>query len=209
MRYEWRKAEKELYLPHTSPVLVQIPKQRFFIIHGKGNPNGEDFAKRVEVLYSLAYAIRMMPKNGFMPPGYYDYTIYPLEAVWSLSEKGKTLKTLDKNEFLYTLMIRQPDFADNGTVLKAYEIAARKKPNELLNEVMFEEIEEGMAVQILHVGPYAEEPASFEKMHRFLEENDFQRRSKKHREIYLNDFRKTAPAKLKTVLRCQVEKTMP
>lgn len=209
MKHEWRKAEKELYLPQSSPVLVQIPKQRFFTIHGKGNPNGEEFAKRVEVLYSLAYAIRMMPKNGFIPPGYYDYTVYPLEAVWSLTDKGKKMDTLDKNEFLYTLMIRQPDFADNGTILKAYEIAGRKKPDELLNEVMFEEIEEGMAVQILHVGTYDEEPRSFEKIDRFLEENDYQRRNKKHREIYLNDFRKTAPAQLRTVLRCQIEKIMP
>lgn len=209
MKNEWRKVEKELYLPQTSPVLVQIPKQRFFIIQGKGNPNGEDFAKRMEVLYSLAYAIRELPKRGFIPPDSYDYTVYPLEAVWSLTEKGKTLKALDKNEFLYTLMIRQPDFTDNDTVLKAFEIVRRKNPNDLLNEVMFEEIEEGMAVQILHVGSYDEGLSSFEKMHRFLEENDFQRRNKKHREIYLNDFRKTSPDKLKTVLRCQIEKIMP
>lgn len=209
MKHEWRKAEKDYYLPPSSPVLLEVPKQRFFAIQGKGNPNEEDFARRIEVLYSLAYAIRMMPKNGFTPPGYREYTVYPLEAVWSLTEKGRKLAILDKNEFLYTLMIRQPDFVDNGTVLKAFEIANRKKPNELLNEVMFEELAEGLCVQILHEGPYDDEPASFEKIHRFLEENDLQRRSKKHREIYLNDFRKTAPAKLKTVLRCQVERIMP
>ncbi|RLQ91544.1 GyrI-like domain-containing protein [Planomicrobium sp. Y74] len=208
MKHEWRKAEKGLYMPQASPVLIHIPKQRFFVIHGKGNPNGEEFAKRVEVLYSLAYSIRMMPKNGFVPPGYYEYTVYPLEAVWSLTRKGRLLSALDKSEFLYKLMIRQPDFVDNGTILKAFEIASRKKPNDLLNEVTFEEIEEGMAVQILHVGSYDAEPASFEKIDWFLEENDLLRRSKKHREIYLNDFRKTVPAKLKTVLRCQVEKDM-
>lgn len=209
MKHEWRKAEKELYLPPASPVLIQVPKQRFFVIQGKGNPNKEDFAKRIEVLYSLSYAIRMMPKNGFIPPGYFEYTVYPLEAVWSLTERGKKLETLDKNELVYTLMIRQPDFVDNGTVLKAYEAAGRKKVNELLNEVVFEEFEEGLAVQMLHEGPYDDEPASFEKIDRFLEDNNLQRSSKKHREIYLNDFRKTAPAKLKTVLRCKVEKIMP
>ncbi|WP_422122562.1 GyrI-like domain-containing protein [Planococcus sp. X10-3] len=208
MKHEWRKAEKELYLPPTSPVLIQVPPQCFFAIQGKGDPNGEDFAKRIEVLYSLAYAVRMMPKNGFIPPGYYEYTVYPLEAVWNLTKKGQGLETLDKNELLYTLMIRQPDFADNGTILKAFEIAGRKSQNELLNEVVFEEFEEGLAVQILHEGPYDDEPASFEKIDRFLEENDLQRTSKKHKEIYLNDFRKTAPAKLKTVLRCKVEKIM-
>lgn len=209
MKHEWRKTEKEYYLPQTYPVLVQIPKQRFFIIHGKGNPNENDFAKRVEALYSLSYAIRMMPKNGFMPMNYYEYTVYPLEAVWSLSEVGRKLNILDKDEFLYTLMIRQPDFVDNGTIVKAFEIANHKKPNDLLNEVMFEEMEEGMCVQILHEGPYDDEPVSFEIIHRFLEENDFQRCSRKHREIYLNDFRNTTPDNLKTVLRYQVEKILP
>lgn len=209
MKHEWRKAESELYLPPSTPVLIQVPKQRFFAIQGKGDPNHEDFAKRIEVLYSLAYAVRMMPKTGFIPPGYYEYTVYPLEAVWGLTEKGRKLTTLDKNEFLYTLMIRQPDFADNGTILKAYEIAGRKKPDDLLNEVVFEEFEEGLSVQILHEGPYDDEPASFEKIDRFLEENDLQRSSKKHKEIYLNDFRKTAPSKLKTVIRCKVERIMP
>lgn len=209
MKHEWRKAEKELYLPPSTPVLIQVPAQRFFMLQGKGNPNSEDFAHRIQVLYSLAYAIRMMPKNGFVPPGYFEYTVYPLEAVWSLTEKGRTLKTLDKDEFLYTMMIRQPDFADNGTILKAFEIACRKGTDELLNEVVFEECEEGLCVQIMHEGPYDDEPASFEKIERFLEENDLQRTSKKHREIYLNDFRKTDPLKLKTVLRCRVERVMP
>lgn len=208
MKHEWRKAEKELYLPPSSPVLIQVPKQRFFAIQGKGDPNGEDFAKRIEVLYSLAYAIRMMPKSGFIPPGYFEYTVYPLEAIWGLTEKGKQLAVLDKNELLYTMMIRQPDFADNGTILKAYELAAGKKKDDLLNEVVFEECEEGLCVQILHEGPYDEEPVSFEKIDRFLEESDLQRSSQKHKEIYLNDFRKTAPEKLKTVLRCKVERFM-
>lgn len=209
MKHEWRKAEKELYMPPSTPVLIQVPVQRFFMLQGKGNPNSEDFAHRIQVLYSLSYAIRMMPKNGFFPPGYYEYTVYPLEAVWSLSEKGRKLKTLDKDEFIYTLMIRQPDFADNGTILKAFEIAGRNGIDELLNEVVFEECEEGLCVQILHEGPYDDEPASFEKIDRFLEENDLQRTSQKHREIYLNDFRKTDPLKLKTVLRCRVERVMP
>ena len=103
MKHEWRKAEKELYLPPTSPVLIEVPKQRFFAIQGKGDPNAEDFGKRIEVLYALSYAIRMMPKNGFTPPGYYEYTVYPLEAVWSLTEKGQKLEKLDKNELLYTI----------------------------------------------------------------------------------------------------------
>ena len=209
MKHEWRKNEKELYVPPASPVLIQVPEQRFFAIKGKGDPNAEDFAKRIEVLYSLSYAIRMMPRKGFIPPGYFEYTVYPLEAVWGLTDKGKQLHALDKNELVYKLMIRQPDFVDNGTVLKAYELAGEKKVNELLNEVVFEEFEEGLTVQLLHEGPYDDEPASFGKIDRFLDEKNMQRSNKKHREIYLNDFRKTPPAKLKTVLRCKVEKIMP
>lgn len=203
MKHEWRKAEKQFYLPKPSPVLIHIPKQRFFVIQGKGSSASEEFSKQKEILLLLSHAIRLMPQNGFYPPGYYEFALYPFEAVWSLGESvGKP------SERLYKLMIRQPDFADNDTVLKAFEIASRSKRNDLLNEVMFEEIEEGMAVQILHTGPYNNEKDTFEKMHRFLEENDCRRRSQKHREIYLNDLPKTAPAKLKTVLRFQVEEIM-
>ena len=89
MKHEWRKHEKEYYMPKEKPVLVDIPEFKFFMIKGKGNPNSEEFSEAIGVLYSLAYAIRMMPKNGYTPEGYFEYTVYPLEGIWDLTEEGK------------------------------------------------------------------------------------------------------------------------
>lgn len=163
MKYEWRKSEKELYLPKNEPKLVTIPKMKFFMIKGKGNPNDEDFSERVGVLYSLAYAVRMMPRNGFTPEGYFEYTVYPLEGVWDMTEKGKFQEKIDKDELLYTIMIRQPDFVTEEVVEKAFNIVRKKKPHKLLDEVFFDSIEEGLAVQIMHSGSYDNEPESFRK----------------------------------------------
>lgn len=201
MKYEWKKSEKELYLPKEVPTVVQVPRHKFFMIKGKGNPNDEDFSERIGVLYTMAYAVRMMPKNGFKPEGYYEYTVYPLEGLWDLTEEGKNLNFLDKNELLYTIMIRQPDFVDKDVVDKAFEIAHRKKPHPLLDEITFDDIEDGLSVQMLHKGSYDDESETFEKMKEFIDDNKLKRKSMIHREIYLSDARKVSRDKLKTVLR--------
>jgi len=110
------------------------------MIRGKGNPNNEDFAERVEVLYSLAYAVRMMPKQGYTPDGYFEYTVYPLEGVWDLTEEGRQSSTLNKDELLYTIMIRQPDFVSEEVVNIAFENVRKKNPHPLLDNVTFETI---------------------------------------------------------------------
>ena len=84
MKYEWRKKEKEYYIPKEKPQLVEIPEFKYFTLKGKGNPNSEAFKECIQVLYSLSYAIRMMPKNGITPEGYFEYTVYPLEWIWDL-----------------------------------------------------------------------------------------------------------------------------
>lgn len=206
MKHEWRKDEKKLYIPKQKPELVSIPEQKFFMINGKGNPNSEDFSKRIEVLYSLAYAIRMMPKQGYTPEGYFEYTVYPLEGLWDLTEEGRNLDTLDKDELLYTIMIRQPDFVTKEVLDRAFESTRKKKPNPLLDEVSFNTIEDGLSVQILHMGSYDNEPQSFQKMKEFIEENNLEIKTLRHREIYLSDARKVEPEKLKTVLRYMVRR---
>ena len=181
MKHEYRKHEKKLYAPKTKPELVVVPKQKFFCIKGKGNPNNEDFSARIGVLYSLAYAIRMMPKNGFTPEGYFEYTVYPLEGVWDLTEKGR--QKFDKDELLYTIMIRQPEFVNQEVVEKAFEIVNKKKPHALLKEVYFDEIEDGLAVQMMHIGSYDDEPESFKQMKEFVDENGLEIKTLAHREI--------------------------
>jgi hypothetical protein len=205
MKYEWRKEEKNLYIPKQKPELVEVPKQKFFMIKGEGNPNGEEFSERIGVLYSLAYAVRMMPKQGYTPEGYFEYTVYPLEGIWDLTEEGRKLDTLNKDELVYTIMIRQPEFVTKEVVDRAFETVRKKKPHPLLDEVILDTMEDGLSVQMLHVGPYDDEPESFKAMQEFAVNNNLERVSMLHREIYLSDFRKVEPERLKTVLRYMVK----
>ena len=205
MKYEWKKHEKNLYLPKQIPEVIIIPKQTFFMLKGKGNPNSDSFAEKIGVLYSLAYAVRMMPKQGYTPEGYFEYTVYPLEGLWDLTEEGKKSGTLNKDELLYTIMIRQPDFVTVDVANKAFETVRKKKPHPLLDEVTFGTIEDGLSVQMLHLGSYDDEPQSFKIMNDFIANNDLVRSSLIHREIYLSDARKVQADKLKTVLRYVVK----
>jgi len=204
MKFEWRKHEKDLYLPKEKPVLVTVPQQKFFMISGKGNPNNEEFSEKVGVLYSLAYAVRMMPKQGYTPEGYFEYTVYPLEGIWDLTEEGRKSNILNKDELVYTIMIRQPDFVTQEVVDRAFENVRKKKPHPLLDDVTFETMEDGLSVQMMHIGPYDEEVRSFEEMIKFIKENNLEITTLAHREIYISDVRKTEKSKLKTVLRYRV-----
>ena len=206
MKQEWRKNEKNLYLPGQQPELLMVPRMKFFMIKGQGNPNGEDFSRRVEMLYSLAYTVRMMPKKGVTPDGYEEYTVYPLEGIWDLAEAGRQQKKLNKEELLYTLMIRQPDFVTPEVAALTMDMAGKKNPHPLLGDIVFDPWEDGLSVQMLHVGSYDDEPASFSRMQAFIDQHNLQRTSFSHREIYLSDPRKVEPAKLKTVLRVQVQR---
>lgn len=201
MKYTWRKQEKEFYLPTNKPSLVNIPKAKFLCIKGKGNPNHEDFSCRVKALYKLSYTIKMLPKNNIVPKGYYDYTVYPLEGLWYLSDKGKQETNLNKDELIYTLMIKQPDFVNDEVLNEAIEIANKKTTNLLLSEVYLEEIEDGLSVQMLHIGSYDDEPNTFHQMKVFINENHLKIKTSVHREIYLSDARRVEEEKRKTVLR--------
>lgn len=198
MKHEWKKHEKNLYNPKSEPQLLIIPKQKFFTIKGMGNPNDDDFAERIGVLYSLVYAVRMMPKSGFTPDGYFEYSVYPLEGVWENCDVN------NKNSYAYTIMIRQPDFVTGDIADIAMDNTKKKKPHPLLEQVYFCEIDDGLSVQILHNGDYDNEPQSFDKMSEFMRSNNLSRRLNTHREIYLSDARKVERDKLKTILRYTV-----
>jgi hypothetical protein len=207
MKHEWRKKEKNIYLPKNKPEHIHIPPFKFITIDGTGNPNDEHFPEYIAVLYALSYAVKMSPKKGLAPEGYFDYTVYPLEGIWDLNEEAKQnyQGTLNKDDLVFKLMIRQPDFVSPEFVAQMLEFTKQKKPHPLLEQLRFEVMEDGECVQMMHLGPYDEEPASFQKMETFAEENGLVRLSKTHREIYLSDFRKVAPEKLKTVLRFEVK----
>ncbi|MEH7253718.1 GyrI-like domain-containing protein [Neobacillus niacini] len=184
-----------------TPTKIMVPPLKYFTLKGAGNPNSEAFKESVEALYALSYAIRMMPKKGITPDGYFEYTVFPLEGVWDLDEVGRQLKHLDKDRLVYKLMIRQPDFVTEELFSMAKELSTKKVSDDLLESVKFEIIEEGLCVQCLHIGDYDSELETFSKMEDFCSANNLTRIDKRHREIYISDPRKTDPAKLKTVLR--------
>jgi hypothetical protein len=207
MKLGWKKEEKIYYLPKGQPELVNVPEFKYFTIGGKGNPNDPFFAEYISVLYSLSYAIKMSPKQNCAPPDYVEYTVYPLEGVWDLTERGKNEHkgTIDKNELLFTLMIRQPDFVTEDYARETIERTKKKKTNRLLEEVRFERILEGKCIQMLHVGSYDDEPASFKLMEAYAQGLHLERTGRQHKEIYLSDPGRVEKDKLKTVLRFRVQ----
>jgi len=203
MKYEWKKNDKQFYLPKNKPETIVVPKFNFYTIEGAGNPNDDFFPEYISVLYSLSYAVKMSTKQGFAPDNYLEYTVFPLEGIWDIAEEAKNnySGTLDKNTLVFKLMMRQPDFVTEEFAFDVLARTIKKKPHSLLANVKFESIEDGLCVQMLHEGSYESEPASFQKMIDFSSKQNFVRKSQSHREIYLSDARKVEPEKLKTVLR--------
>ena len=201
MKYEWRKQEKELYGVKTKAVLVDVPKQKFIAIKGKGNPNEEDFSNRISALYSVAYGIKMLFKKLALNNEINDYTVFPLEGLWQKGDKVE----FDKNDLSYILMIKQPTFITEDIYNQALENVKQKKPNDLYKENSFREFEGEKAIQILHLGSFDDEPQSFEEMEKFAIELQLKRTSNVHREIYLTNKNRTCEEKQKTILRYSVE----
>ena len=206
MKYEWRKQDKALYLPIAQPTLIDVPEYSYFTLSGQGNPNDEPFGEAIGVLYSLAYGVKMLPKRAPEPPSYYDYTVFPLEGVWDLIDAAKANIPFDKNNLKYTIMIRQPDFLTDELATSVVEYVKQKKPHNLLQHVKFEHVADGLSLQMLHLGSYDDEPASFALMQQYCDDNGYIRTEKIHKEIYLTDARRTEPEKQKTTLRFAVER---
>ena len=201
MKYEWRKQEKELYGVKNKAVLVNVPKQKFITIKGKGNPNEEDFSNRISALYSVAYGIKMLFKKAVLNNEINDFTVFPLEGLWQKGDKVE----FDKNDLSYTLMIKQPDFITEEIYNQALKIVKQKKPNNLYEGISFKEFEGEKAIQILHLGSFDDEPQSFEKMDKLVTELQLKRTSNVHLEIYLTNKNRTSEEKQKTILRYSVE----
>ena len=199
MKYEWKKQDKSLYGAKITPGLINIQAQNYIMIDGKGNPNDSDFSNRVSALYSLAYAIKMRYKKsedkGKSENDVDDFAVYPLEGVWSLTEGTQ----LVKENLEYTIMIRQPDFISREMVMAALEQVKVKKPSPL-----FDTMQNGMCIEVLHVGSFDDEPYSFEKMKQYAEANNLQYDKKKHREIYLNNVNRVEQSRVKTILRYSI-----
>ncbi|AIO18054.1 hypothetical protein KQ51_00151 [Candidatus Izimaplasma bacterium HR1] len=211
MKYEWRKQDKEIYLPKRVSI-TEIDSFKHIMIEGKGNPNSTDFKECVEALYALSYGIKMAPKKNIKIDGYFEYTVFPLEGIWDLTGKGKELYSKDssvidiKDELVYQIMIRQPDFVTDELFDMIKESAYLKKNNKIILDSKLIKSKESTVCQTIHLGSYDNEPETFSKMEEYCQENGYDRLSKVHTEIYISDPRKVSPEKLKTTLRFEVKK---
>ncbi|MHC1683825.1 MAG: GyrI-like domain-containing protein [Clostridiaceae bacterium] len=201
-KFDYKKEYKELYQPKNKPSIIEVPEMNFLMLDGKGDPNGEEYKKVVETLYGVAYTIKMSYKNDKNIEGYFDYVVPPLEGLWWVSGNKFDLK--ERDNWLWTAMIRQPEFVTEEVLQWAIGALNNKKPEIDTAKVRLEKFKEGLCVQSMHIGPYADEPKTVEMMQNFMEENNLKDDTgniRKHHEIYLSDPRKADPLKMKTVLR--------
>lgn len=207
--FDYKKEYKEFYLPKTSPALIEIPPMQYVAVEGQGDPNEENGAYQaaMEILYSLSYTIKMSDKGSRAIEGYFPYVVPPLEGLWQMADGSSGVDYSNKAGFQWISMIRLPEFVTPEIFRWAQQEAARKKKLDTASAIHLS-MEEGLCVQCMHIGSYDEEPATLEKIERFLQENGYQTDitlNRRHHEIYLSDPRRTAPEKLKTVLRLPVK----
>ncbi len=206
MPIDFKKEQKELYQPKTIPSIIDVPPMTFLAIDGKGDPNNSpEYAAAVELLYGLSYTIKMGNKSVL------EYVVPPLEGFWSVDDefRGGGAPITDKSKFLWTMLIRQPDFVTAEIFEAAKYALARKKPELDVSRASLYTIREGLCVQVMHLGPYDDEPATVARMDSFAIQSGYAidiNEERRHHEIYLSDPRKTAAQKMKTILRHPVRK---
>ncbi len=203
-KLDYKKEYKDLYLPKSSPVLIDVPEMTFIMVDGSGAPEGEEYQQAMQVLYALCYTIKMSHMGGRQPEGYFEYVVPPLEGLW-WGQDGFDLQ--NRASWLWTSMIRQPEFVTKDVFDWAADECRKKKPDIPVHRAKLENFAEGKCVQIMHTGPYSEEPATIQKMRDFIEQSGLKNETgsvRKHHEIYLADPRKVAPEKWKTVIRLPV-----
>ena len=209
MAFDFKKEYKEFYMPKQKPEIINVPKMNYIAVRGKGNPNteGGEYQKAMEVLYSLAYTIKMSYKTDYKMEGFFEYVVPPLEGFW-WQENVDGIDYSDKDSFRWISCIRLPDFVKKEDFEWAVRTAEEKKKKDF-SFAEFLTVEEGLCVQIMHIGPFDNEPESVEIMDKFLEENGYIcdiGEKRLHHEIYLSDARKVLPEKWKTVIRHPIRK---
>ena len=209
MPFDFKKEYKELYLPKNKPHIVNVPKANYIAIRGQGNPNEEGgaYKQAIGILYAVAYTLKMSYKTDYKIAGFFEYVVPPLEEFWR-QDGICGVDYSKKDEFNWISIIRLPDFITRENFDWAVKTASEKKKIDC-SKAEFLTIEEGLCVQIMHIGSFDDEPASLEKMDKYLEENGYEKDfsdTRLHHEIYLSDPRKTTPDKQKTVIRHPIKK---
>ncbi|MBO7145458.1 MAG: GyrI-like domain-containing protein [Salinivirgaceae bacterium] len=204
MAFDYKKEYKEFYLPPTKPCIVTIPAMNFVAVRGSGNPNDEDgeYKAALELLYGIAFTLKMSYKGSHRIDGYFEYVVPPLEGFW-WQEGVAGIDYAHKNDFQWISAIRLPDFVTKADFDWAVAEATAKKKRDF-SKAEFLTYEEGLCVQCMHLGSYDNEPATVQLMNDFAKAQGYQIAIddvRRHHEIYLSDPRRTAPDKLKTIIR--------
>ena len=202
-KLDLKKEYKDLFnADHKSPVIITAPKLNYLTLRGKGDPNtSSEYQQSIDTLFSVSYKLKFAIKKGQKA---IDYGVLPLEGLWWV-ENMADFDMKDKSNWLWQTMILQPDFVSQEEVDDAIEQVKKKKALPQLEQLNFEQIEEGLCVQILHIGPYEDEGPTIERLHTFMKDNGYTFNGH-HHEIYLSDPRRSAPEKLKTIIRQPVRK---
>lgn len=204
MAFDYKKEYREFHLPKDTPSIVTVPRMNYIAVRGHGDPNveGGEYKLSIELLYGVAYTIKMSRLGGRRIDGYFDFVVPPLEGFW-WQDGSAGIDYSRKAELNWLSALRLPDFVTEADLSWALAEAERKKKRDF-SKVTFMSREEGVCVQCMHIGPYDDEPATVELMHRRMAEEGYAldiSEERLHHEIYLSDARRVAPEKLKTVIR--------
>ncbi|MBI2936572.1 MAG: GyrI-like domain-containing protein [Thaumarchaeota archaeon] len=199
-KIDLKKDLKRFYSAATEPSVIDVPSAKFLTVVGQGEPGGSLYQKGVEALFTAAYTLKFQEKSEGR-----DFTVMGLEGLWWWDPPATSIEQVPRELIQWKSMIKQPDFVTGEMASKAKASARKRgKGGDLLDQVVLEEFHEGLCVQIMHIGPYSEEGRSIAKLSSFIEENNLRMRGH-HHEIYLSDPRRTAPEKIKTIIRHPIE----
>lgn len=209
MSFDFKKEYKEFYMPKNKPTIIEIPKMNFIAVRGKGDPNETDgeYQKAIQLLYGVAFTIKMSKKTDHQIKGFFDYVVPPLEGFW-WQEGIKGIDYAHKDDFRWISLIRLPDFVTKNDFDWAVAEATRKKKKDF-SQVEFFTYDEGLCVQCMHIGSFDREPETISLMHEYIESAGYVTDitdTRYHHEIYLSDARRVAVEKLKTVIRLPIKK---
>ena len=209
MPFDFKKEYKEYYLPKVNPLIVTIPKMKYIAVNGKGNPNDEngEYRQSINLLYSIAYTIKMSYKSNFKIDGFIEFVVPPLEGFW-WQEDNKNIDYSHKENFSFISIIRMPDFVTKKVFDWAITEVFKKKGLDC-SKVNYIEYEEGFCVQCMHIGSYDDEPKTIAQMENYLQKEGYVSdisKERHHHEIYLSNPKKCESSKLKTVIRLPIKK---
>ena len=209
MAFDFKKEYKEFYSPKNKPEIVNVPPANYIAVRGVGNPNEEGgaYQQAIGVLYAVAYTLKMSYKTDYKIEGFFEYVVPPLEGFW-WQDGICGIDYSDKSTFHWISVIRLPDFVSKEDFEWAVKTAAKKKKIDC-SSAEFLTVDEGLCVQIMHTGPFDEEPAAVALMDEYLEKNGYVNYftdKRLHHEIYMSDARKVAPEKWRTVIRHPIRK---